>query len=61
MDNEDIRNLIQEKIPDRKVRCVYRICEAEDGRLVFGVNGNNNKIFSIAIINIITGDIEIRY
>ena len=60
MNNEDIRNLIQSHMPDIKVRCVYRICETEDGRLVFGVNGNNNKICAIAIVNILSGAVEIR-
>lgn len=53
-----IREMIQKKIPDKKVRNVWTITEDFQNNILYGVNGNNNKLFAVAKISP-KGEIEI--
>lgn len=53
-----IREMIQKKIPDKKVRNVWIITEDVQNNILYGVNGNNNKFFAVAKISP-KGEIEI--
>ena len=46
-----IREMIQKKIPDKKVRNVWTITEDVQNNILYGVNGNNNKFFCVASIS----------
>ena len=53
-----IREMIQKKIPDKKVRNVWTITEDVQNNILYGVSGNNNKFFAVAKISP-KGEIEI--
>lgn len=49
--DEIIRNKIKNKITEKKVRNIFFVCPSFDGKSVYAIVGNNNKIFGIAIIS----------
>ena len=53
-----IREMIQKKIPDKKVRTVWFLAVDFQNNILYGVSGNNNKLFAVAKISP-TGDVEI--
>ena len=53
-----IREMIQKKIPDKKVRTIWFLATDIQNNILYGVNGNNNSLFAIAKISP-TGDVEI--
>ena len=53
-----IREMIQKKIPDKKVRTVWFLSVDFQNNILYGVSGNNNKLFAVAKINL-KGDVEI--
>ena len=53
-----IREMIQKKIPDKKVRTVWFLSEDIQNNILYGVSGNNNTLFSVAKISPV-GDVEI--
>lgn len=53
-----IREMIQKKIPDKKVRTVWFLSVDVQNNILYGVNGNNNKFFAVAKINP-KGEVEI--
>lgn len=53
-----IREMIQKKIPDKKVRNIWYITVDIQNNILYGVSSNNNKFFAVAKISP-TGDIEI--
>ena len=53
-----IREMIQKKIPDKKVRNVWFIAVDIQNNILYGVNTNNNKFFAVAKISP-KGEIEI--
>lgn len=53
-----IREMIQKKIPDKKVRTIWFLSVDFQNNILYGVSGNNNKFFAVAKINI-KGDVEI--
>ena len=55
---ELVRKMVQEKIPDKKVRNVWFLSVDIQNNILYGISGNNNKFFAVARISP-TGDIEI--
>ena len=55
---ESVRKIIQEKIPDKKVRNVWFLSVDIQDNILYGISGNNNKFFAVARISP-TGDITI--
>ena len=55
---EVIRKMVQEKIPDKKVRADWFISVDIQDNIFYGVSGNNNKFFAVAKISP-KGDVEI--
>lgn len=55
---ELVRKMVQEKIPDKKVRNVWFISVDIQDNILYGISGNNNHFFAVAKISP-TGDIEI--
>ena len=53
-----IREMIQKKIPDKKVRNVWFLATDIYSNILYGVSGNNNKFFAVAKINQ-KGEVEI--
>lgn len=53
-----IREMIQKKIPDKKVRNVWFLSMDVQNNILYGVNGNNNKFFAVAKISP-KGEVEI--
>ena len=53
-----IRKMVQEKIPDKKVRAVWFISVDIQDNIFYGISGNNNKFFAVAKISP-KGDVEI--
>ena len=53
-----IREMIQKKIPDKKVRTIWLLAVDVQNNILYGVSGNNNKFFAVAKINP-KGEIEI--
>ena len=53
-----IREMIQKKIPDKKVRNIWYITIDAYNNILYGVSTNNNKFFCVAKISPV-GDIEI--
>ena len=53
-----IRKMVQEKIPDKKVRNVWFLSEDIQNNILYGISGNNNKFFAVAKISP-KGDVEI--
>ena len=58
MQNEVIREMIQKRIMDKKVRTVWYLSEDLQHNILYGVSGNNNKFFAVAKISPI-GEVEI--
>lgn len=50
--DEIIRNKIKDKIPEKKVRNIFFVCPSNDGKSVYAIVGNNNKIFGIAMVDV---------
>ena len=55
---ELVRKMVQEKIPDKKVRTVWFLSVDVQNNILYGVSGNNEKFFAVAKISP-TGDVEI--
>lgn len=53
-----IREMIQKKIPDKKIRNIWFLSVDIQNNILYGVNGNNNKFFAVAKISP-KGEIEI--
>ena len=53
-----IREMIQKKIPDKKIRTIWYITIDVYNNILYGVSSNNNKFFCVAKISPV-GDIEI--
>ena len=53
-----IREMIQKKIPDKKVRTIWFIAVDVQNNILYGINGNNGSLFAVAKINP-KGDVEI--
>ena len=53
-----IREMIQKKIPDKKVRTVWFLSVDFQNNIFYGVNGNNGSLFAIAKISP-AGEVEI--
>ena len=53
-----IREMIQKKIPDKKVRTIWFLSVDFQNNILYGVNGNNSSLFAVAKISP-TGEIEI--
>ena len=53
-----IREMIQKKIPDKKIRTVWFLSVDFQNNILYGVNGNNGSLFAVAKISP-TGEIEI--
>lgn len=49
--DEIIRNKIKDKITDKKVRNIFYVTAGTDGRSIYAIVGNNNKIFGCAIVS----------
>lgn len=45
-----VRSLVQEMVPERRVRTVFYLGTLTDGREVWAVNGNSNLVFAVALI-----------
>ena len=55
---ELVRKMVQEKIPDKRVRNVWFISVDIQDNILYGISGNNNKFFAVAKISPL-GDITI--
>lgn len=55
---ELVRKMIQEKIPDKRVRNVWFLSIDIQDNILYGISGNNNKFFAVAKISPL-GDVEI--
>ena len=55
---ELVREMIQKKIPDKKVRNVWFLSVDIQNNILYGISGNNNKFFAVAKISPL-GDITI--
>ena len=55
---ELVRKMVQEKIPDKKVRNVWFLSIDIQDNILYGISGNNNKFFAVAKISQL-GDVEI--
>ena len=53
-----IRKMVQEKIPDKRVRNVWFLSEDIQNNILYGISGNNNHFFAVAKISP-KGDVEI--
>ena len=53
-----IREMIQKKIPDKKIRTIWFLSMDFQNNILYGVSGNNNKLFAVAKISPV-GDVEI--
>ena len=53
-----IREMIQKKIPDKKVRNIWFLSIDIQNNILYGISGNNNKFFAVAKISPV-GDVEI--
>ena len=53
-----IRKMVQEKIPDKRVRNVWFLSVDVQNNILYGVSGNNNKFFAVAKISP-KGEVEI--
>ena len=53
-----IREMIQKKIPDKKVRTIWFLSVDVQNNILYGVNGNNGSLFAVAKISP-TGEVEI--
>lgn len=55
---ELVRKMVQEKIPDKKVRNVWFLSVDIQNNILYGISGNNNQLFAVAKISP-KGDVEI--
>ena len=55
---ELVRKMVQEKIPDKKVRNIWYITIDVQNNILYGISGNNNHFFAVAKISP-TGEVEI--
>ena len=55
---ELVRKMVQEKIPDKRVRNVWFLSVDIQDNILYGISGNNNKFFAVAKISP-KGDVEI--
>lgn len=55
---ELVRKMVQEKIPDKRVRNVWFLSIDVYNNILYGISGNNNKFFAVAKISPL-GDVEI--
>ena len=55
---ELVRKMVQEKIPDKRVRNVWFLTVDIQDNILYGISGNNNKFFAVAKISP-AGDITI--
>lgn len=55
---ELVRKMVQEKIPDKRVRNVWFLSIDIQDNILYGISGNNNKFFAVAKISPL-GDVEI--
>ena len=55
---ELVRKMVQEKIPDKKVRTVWFLTVDIQNNILYGCSGNNGSLFAIAKISP-TGEIKI--
>ena len=53
-----IREMIQKKIPDKKVRTIWFLSVDVQNNILYGCSGNNNKFFAVAKISP-KGEVEI--
>ena len=53
-----IRKMVQEKIPDKKVRTIWFLSVDVQNNILYGCSGNNNNFFAVAKISP-TGEVEI--
>ena len=53
-----IREMIQKKIPDKKVRTIWFLAVDVQNNILYGVSGNNGTLFAVAKISPV-GDVEI--
>ena len=53
-----IREMIQKKIPDKKVRNVWFLSVDIQNNILYGISGNNNHFFAVAKISPM-GEVEI--
>lgn len=53
-----IREMIQKKIPDKKIRTIWFITVDIQNNILYGINGNNNSLFALAKISP-EGNVEI--
>lgn len=51
MEMGKIRKAVQDCILWRKVQNVFRIGKLDDGREIYGVNGNNNTFICVALVS----------
>lgn len=58
MQNDVIREMIQNKIPDKRVRTIWYLCTDIQNNILYGISGNNAKFFAVAKISP-TGEVEI--
>ena len=55
---ELVRKMVQEKIPDKKVRNIWFLSIDIQNNILYGISGNNNKFFAVAKISPM-GEVEI--
>ena len=55
---ELVRKMVQEKIPDKRVRNVWFLSVDIQDNILYGISGNNNKFFAVKKISP-SGDITI--
>ena len=48
---ELVRKMVQEKIPDKKVRNVWFLSVDIQDNILYGISGTNNKFFAVAKIS----------
>lgn len=53
-----IRKSVQDYVTWRKVQNIFRIGKLDDGRDIYGINGNNNTFIGVALVSC-TNEIEI--
>ena len=55
---ELVRKMVQEKIPDKRVRNVWFLSVDVQNNILYGVSGNNGSLFAVAKISP-KGEVEI--
>lgn len=55
MDIRQIRKNIQDYVTWRKVQNVFKIGKLDDGRDIYGINGNNNTFIGVALVSDVKG------